>query len=264
MRRILTLLGLIILIGPSTISCSADEVDSMTIDDTAVGSDNIDDEAADSGLLRLVAIDAENLDGSERVDFEYEYNENGFMTVQRLLDDADFLVVKWEYFYSGGNRLDSIHLDGALRQDYQYSEGRILSSRRYEATGVFTHNYEYNTLGQLIKEKIFNPTGGLICEDTFEYDGGNLSIWNSECLNKQFTYTYDGKVNPFFDVFPASIIAIMKESPQNPRTRYDAVNDVLTEYSYLYILETDRPTQSFFNDQFGMEVKYRYFYETLE
>jgi len=112
---------------------------------------------------------------------------------------------------------------------FEYTDDKISVSSGYEDNILFSHQYEYNSLGQMITDAQYDD-GIYNSEENFTYTSdGNIETHSHTAFSGTHTYTYDSKSNPIYYAYPLSLSKIWAISKNN----YLSKNTDLTyEYEY--------------------------------
>ena len=98
---------------------------------------------------------------------------------------------------------------------FQYTNEKITTSSSYEDNILFSHQYTYNSSGQMTIDAQYDD-GVYNSEETFTYfSNGNIESHSHSAFTGTYYYTYDNKSNPLYYAFPESLSKIWAISKNN-------------------------------------------------
>lgn len=181
---------------------------------------------------------------SETVEFFYNKNQLSYILTKELNGD-DY---KSLFIYENGRVIQIKNYTNNVYQSnednyFVYLNNDIKTSSGYEDGILFSHQYEYNDLKQMIVDSQYND-GIYDSKNTYTYySNGNIkSNVHSDFDSGGFNYDYDDKINPYYYTYPSELCkiwVISKNNVLNGRTKfeYDSNN--------LPIKRTEKYTESY-------------------
>jgi len=228
-----------ILIGLTILSCSSDDDNNQTPDNT-------------SKLIKKVTLSNQNQTYS--VNFSYN-SDNSIDKLEYLDTGGDFIE---QYFYNNGelDRIERQDLNGVTEgssEVYSYENGQPVEQKDYinitTLDEVFKYFYNNNLLSS-IQYFGFNETE-YSKQDIYQYDSNQnvISILtdyvNASISEEETVFTYDSKNNPFKNIEPKITLKESFISFNN-----NLVTEVKTNLSKNTSISTKNYTYSYDNDEY--------------
>ena len=193
-------------------------------------------------ILKKVSTDY--IDGIPQDEETLTYNYNDDLTLKSIITTVNNVIIETvEIEYQEGKIKKLINdflptknrLKSSVIATYNYTDNLITSST-VNSNGKFaTFIFTYNTLKQVVKEKVLTD-GIFFGEKNCKYNSdGNLTkqIYSSFNLNYTHLYkSYDDKNNPFELTFSDAYLKVYNISKNNIKS--SIINDNVQTYKYEY------------------------------
>jgi len=194
MKKILFLFTSILIL-----SCSSDESNS-----------NTDEVPSTNFKLKKITSTQQSL--------EFFYNGNNLTSVVETENQNS--IYKTELVYENNKLVRLKRFINNVYQSnddlfFQYTNENITTSSGYGDNILFSHQYSYNSLGQMITDAQYDD-GVYNSEETFTYfSDGNIESHSHSAFSGTYFYTYDNKSNPLYYSYPLSLSKISAISKNN-------------------------------------------------
>lgn len=215
MKKLILLLSVFILFS----ACSSD-------DSSGSGSENLQNK------LKKV------INNEEVTTFFYSNNQISY-TISVNISNGD--EYKREYVYENGKLTRIKKYTNNVYQSNSdlfivYNGQNIITSSSTEDNILFSHQYTYNNLNQMITDAQYD-NGVYNSQENFTYSSnGNIQTRSHSAFSGTYTYTYDNKENPLYYAYPESYSKILAISKNNE------ITDGTFTFEYVYN-SNDLPTQ---------------------
>jgi hypothetical protein len=191
------------------LSCSKDDNDSVNI--------------TDDNFMKL------RRENTSSIESLYEYNTSGYVSKTILKEESSSLIIESVYEYFQGNLRaikSTITQKGIITnrtQIFEYEYGLVVKKTDIEGEELMEHYYSYDASANL-EEDIFYKNGILFGKTTYVFQNGLLleektypynsatSEYNTPAI---WSYEYDTKNNPYYDLFPNAYEKVTLQSKNN-------------------------------------------------
>ena len=188
---------IILLIALSLFSCSSDDKGSSS-------------EPTNNHKLKKIT------SGNQSQTFYYSGNNISYTEESEISGE----IYKNEFVYEN-NKLVKLkrYINNVYQSNndlfFQYTNEKITTSSGYEDNILFSHQYTYNSLGQMTIDAQYD-NGVYNSEETFTYfSNGNIESHSHSAFTGTYYYTYDNKSNPLYFALPESLSKIWAISRNN-------------------------------------------------
>lgn len=202
---------LFLFLAMSTLSCSSDD-------------SNSNEETSISFKLKKIT------SGQQTLEFFYEGNK----LTNVVENENPSSIYKTELVYENNKLIKLKRFINNVYQSnndlfFQYTNENITTSSGYEDNILFSHQYSYNSLGQMITDAQYDD-GVYNSEETFTYlPNGNIESHSHSAFSGTYFFTYDNKSNPIYYTYPVSLSKIWAISKNNEISKS---TDFTYEYEY--------------------------------
>lgn len=165
-----------------------------------------------------------NIDGSNKVTYEYQSNGNKTsLNIKELTINND----KYQYNYDKLNNITEIYINNELINKYEYdNQNQLIKEKNYKTNKLIEYNYD--TEGNIKKMQEYNlKENTLIKIDNYEYNNQNWKDQLTKYNNEEIVYDEIGN--------PTSIGQNIKMTWTNGRTLKsyeDTSKNLVINYTY--------------------------------
>ena len=139
--------------------------------------------------------------------------------------------------------------DGTPRKIFEYSNGKLLKMKRYEPDGSLQSytTYEYNNIGNLIRQNVYNPDHELLSDSEYDVNGNQIrwSVYGSDgSLEMNFISEYGDNGNlRQRRIYQYDWLSSLEEYDDNGKKIRRTDYSVLFSYDYYTVFEYNKREQ---------------------